>query len=307
MAGGATISRRPGRRHPHRRTRAATGCPGVAGRDLIRARNGGRDRVDCGPGRDTAILDARDLAVRCEVVRRPRPRSQPARASASTARLHRRRPAADCRSRRGPARATDPADPPPTRLPTRLPTHPSTRLRRRTTIRSCSPRVTSPTAPPAPSRPPAARRPARHGHAARRHRLPDAARTRTSPTATTRPGDATSTARGRGRQPRVRHAGRRSLLGVLRRRRRRGRQGLVQLRPRLMARGGPEQQLRARSADAPRGRRSTSGCARTWPRTRRSARPRTGTSRATARARGTATTSTSCRSGRSCTSTASSS
>ena len=58
---------------------ALTGGPGLdrlfggPGRDLIRARNGGRDRVDCGPGRDTAILDARDVALRCEVVRRPRP------------------------------------------------------------------------------------------------------------------------------------------------------------------------------------------------------------------------------------------
>jgi hypothetical protein len=44
---------------------------GGPGKDLIRARNGGRDRVDCGPGRDTAILDTRDVAVRCEVIRRP--------------------------------------------------------------------------------------------------------------------------------------------------------------------------------------------------------------------------------------------
>jgi hypothetical protein len=43
------------------------------GNDLVHARNGGRDRVDCGPGRDTAILDQRDVAVRCETIRRPRP------------------------------------------------------------------------------------------------------------------------------------------------------------------------------------------------------------------------------------------
>ena len=56
---------------------------GGPGRDLIRAHNHGRDRVDCGPGRDTAILDLRDTAVRCEVVRRPRPAS-PANAAAPT-------------------------------------------------------------------------------------------------------------------------------------------------------------------------------------------------------------------------------
>jgi hypothetical protein len=50
---------------------------GGAGRDLIRARSGGRDRVNCGPGRDTAILDSRDRATGCEAVRRPRP-AQPA-------------------------------------------------------------------------------------------------------------------------------------------------------------------------------------------------------------------------------------
>ena len=139
-------TRSPAARAPTRSpaTVAPTGCRGSrdrhafgraggrppfrgAGRDLIRARNGGRDRVDCGAGRDTAILDARDLAVRCEVVRRPRP-AKPAsttpQATAPFGARHGRRPTADCRP-------GHPAAPTPTRprtpLPTRPSTHPSTR------------------------------------------------------------------------------------------------------------------------------------------------------------------------------------
>jgi RTX calcium-binding nonapeptide repeat (4 copies) len=41
------------------------------GADLIRARGGGRDRVRCGPGRDTVVADRHDLLLGgCEVVRR---------------------------------------------------------------------------------------------------------------------------------------------------------------------------------------------------------------------------------------------
>jgi Ca2+-binding RTX toxin-like protein len=43
---------------------------GGTGGDRITARDGVRDRVDCGPGRDVAILDRRDAAAGCEVVRR---------------------------------------------------------------------------------------------------------------------------------------------------------------------------------------------------------------------------------------------
>ncbi len=55
---------------------------GGTGDDTIRARDGRRDRISCGPGRDRATLDARDLitdatvtrpAGRCEVVDRPAP------------------------------------------------------------------------------------------------------------------------------------------------------------------------------------------------------------------------------------------
>lgn len=43
---------------------------GGTGNDRVTARDGIRDRVDCGPGRDVAILDRRDVAVGCEVVLR---------------------------------------------------------------------------------------------------------------------------------------------------------------------------------------------------------------------------------------------
>jgi hypothetical protein len=43
---------------------------GGDGRDRLKARAGGRDRVRCGKGRDTAIVDARDRVRGCERVRR---------------------------------------------------------------------------------------------------------------------------------------------------------------------------------------------------------------------------------------------
>jgi hypothetical protein len=53
-----------------------TGGPGVdyligaRERDVIVARDGSSDQVDCGAGRDTAILDGRDMPLRCERLRR---------------------------------------------------------------------------------------------------------------------------------------------------------------------------------------------------------------------------------------------
>jgi hypothetical protein len=41
-----------------------------AGNDLVHARNGRRDRIDCGPGRDTAVVDRIDVVRDCELVRR---------------------------------------------------------------------------------------------------------------------------------------------------------------------------------------------------------------------------------------------
>jgi dipeptidyl aminopeptidase/acylaminoacyl peptidase len=43
---------------------------GGPGRDRLRARDGAADIVDCGPGRDVAIVDRRDVVSHCEVVRR---------------------------------------------------------------------------------------------------------------------------------------------------------------------------------------------------------------------------------------------
>lgn len=43
---------------------------GGTGRDTIRARDGRRERIDCGPGRDTAIVDKGDAVRGCEIVRR---------------------------------------------------------------------------------------------------------------------------------------------------------------------------------------------------------------------------------------------
>jgi hypothetical protein len=45
---------------------------GGGGADVISARNGAKDRIDCGPGRDTAIVDKVDVVKRCETVRRRR-------------------------------------------------------------------------------------------------------------------------------------------------------------------------------------------------------------------------------------------
>ena len=48
---------------------AALGCAG-AGNDVVRASADGRgDRIDCGPGRDTAYVDRGDRTTGCEVVR----------------------------------------------------------------------------------------------------------------------------------------------------------------------------------------------------------------------------------------------
>jgi hypothetical protein len=43
---------------------------GGAGHDTIRARDGQKDTIDCGPGRDVAFVDRVDRVVRCEVVHR---------------------------------------------------------------------------------------------------------------------------------------------------------------------------------------------------------------------------------------------
>jgi hypothetical protein len=41
-----------------------------SGRDKVRARGAVRDRINCGRGHDTAIVDRRDVVHRCETVRR---------------------------------------------------------------------------------------------------------------------------------------------------------------------------------------------------------------------------------------------
>lgn len=47
---------------------------GGGGRDLVQARDGARDRIACGPGRDVVYADTSDVvAADCEDVRRPRP------------------------------------------------------------------------------------------------------------------------------------------------------------------------------------------------------------------------------------------
>ena len=43
---------------------------GGPGRDLLESRDGFRDRVDCGSGRDRAIVDTLDRVRRCERVKR---------------------------------------------------------------------------------------------------------------------------------------------------------------------------------------------------------------------------------------------
>jgi hypothetical protein len=45
---------------------------GGPGNDTLRARDGRRDFVDCGPGRDSAIVDRLDRVSGCEVVKRPK-------------------------------------------------------------------------------------------------------------------------------------------------------------------------------------------------------------------------------------------
>ena len=44
---------------------------GGSGADLLRARDGDKDRLRCGLGRDTAVVDDRDVVSGCEVVHRP--------------------------------------------------------------------------------------------------------------------------------------------------------------------------------------------------------------------------------------------
>ena len=46
---------------------------GGSGHDLLRARDGDGDRLRCGQGRDTAIVDSVDAVGGCEVIRRPAP------------------------------------------------------------------------------------------------------------------------------------------------------------------------------------------------------------------------------------------
>lgn len=51
---------------------------GGAGRDRLLARDGARDTIRCGPGRDTVVADQTDrIAADCEVVRRPAPSPKP--------------------------------------------------------------------------------------------------------------------------------------------------------------------------------------------------------------------------------------
>lgn len=45
-------------------------CSAGAGRDVVSARNGTRETVNCGPGRDTATVDRKDRPRGCERVRR---------------------------------------------------------------------------------------------------------------------------------------------------------------------------------------------------------------------------------------------
>ena len=236
------------------------------GDDLIRARDGGRDRVDCGAG------------PRHRHPRRTRPGRRAARSFAA-------------RGPRQPASTTPQV------------THPTgaRRGRRRTADRRPGhPRPTTdpPTRPPTPPGRPARRpavRPVRRPDdypqllaagdiadctAARPSRPPRCsttcpARSRRSATSRTRPGPYEDFANcydptwGRHKyrtRPAVGNheyetAGRRPLLGLLRGRRRRGRQGLVQLRPRRLARRRPEQRVRGGRRLRARARRRWSGCA----------------------------------------------
>jgi hemolysin type calcium-binding protein/calcineurin-like phosphoesterase family protein len=87
---------------------------GGSGPDLIRARDGVQDRITCGSGNDTVFVDALDIALGCELVRRPQPAtpaastpkaSQPVHTPAATA------PAAAVPST-PPAQDPPPQDPP---------------------------------------------------------------------------------------------------------------------------------------------------------------------------------------------------
>ena len=49
---------------------------GGTGNDRVRTAGGTKDTVDCGPGRDFALLDTRDKQQRCDDVRRVKPRSR---------------------------------------------------------------------------------------------------------------------------------------------------------------------------------------------------------------------------------------
>ena len=115
----------------------------------------------------------------------------------------------------------------------------------------------------------AARRSARHGRRARRHRVPRRHAGRVRPLLRADLGPAQGAHPAGRRQPRVRHPRRRRLLRLLRRRRRRARQGLVQLRPRRLARGGAQHQLHAGRRLPGRLRSRSAGCAPTWRQTRR--------------------------------------
>lgn len=46
----------------------AINCPLPQGNDVIHARDGERDSIDCGPGTDTVIVDAIDVIAGCEIV-----------------------------------------------------------------------------------------------------------------------------------------------------------------------------------------------------------------------------------------------
>ncbi|CAN5497150.1 hypothetical protein BH20ACT15_BH20ACT15_06190 [soil metagenome] len=45
--------------------------PDLSGRDFVKSRDGKRDVVRCGKGKDRAVVDRRDKVKGCESVRRP--------------------------------------------------------------------------------------------------------------------------------------------------------------------------------------------------------------------------------------------
>jgi hypothetical protein len=58
-------------RADHIRVAAApTTMKAGAGNDLVDARNGRIDTIDCGPGRDVVWADRRDVVRNCEIVHR---------------------------------------------------------------------------------------------------------------------------------------------------------------------------------------------------------------------------------------------